>query len=58
MTNEQLDKYNSMIWDEWSKAVKKHPKFCDSMLLWRRSGAMDARCLPDAGVRLGHTSLR
>ena len=31
MTNEQLEKYNSMIWDEWSKAVKKHPKFCDEI---------------------------
>ena len=29
MTEEQLEKYNSMILDEWSKAVKKHPKFCD-----------------------------
>lgn len=31
MTEEQLEKYNSMIWDEWSKAVKKHPKFCDAL---------------------------
>ena len=29
MTEEQLEKYNRMILDEWSKAVKKHPKFCD-----------------------------
>ena len=29
MTNEQIEKYSSMIWDELSKAVKKHPKFCD-----------------------------
>lgn len=49
MNNEQLEKYNSMIWDEWSKAVKKHPKFCDSM-----TGCPDAEIVERTVSRYKH----